>query len=182
MSCSVLAGIFNEKQLKTDDCSLHLQNVSLYIISVAINFIIASAAIFNDNEFDFASELKTISSSTSILIVLTLAAAGIMSSLVIRHFDSVTKGVASASETVLTSLIEYFWFGHTFMAPEMIGISLVSAGTVLYTMRPRAVKRFTTKTLIRVVMFTCFVATGSMNYNKLFYTDPHVQYDMVRFC
>jgi len=194
MSCSVLAGILNEKQIKSDDSSLYLQNVSLCIISIAINLVIAGGAIFQDNEFDYVSEAQKLSSSASILIVLTLATAGIMSSLMIRHLDSVTKGVASSSETVLTSLIEYFWFGHGFLAPEIIGISLVSAGTVLYSIPPRSSwmmgkttkspsirvdMRLTSKTLMRVVMFICFAATVSMHYstNSLF----RAQYDLVRF-
>jgi len=168
--------------------------MSLCIISIAINLVIAGEAIFQDNEFDYVSEAQKLSSSASILIVLTLATAGIMSSLMIRHLDSVTKGVASSSETVLTSLIEYFWFGHGFLAPEIIGISLVSAGTVLYsiplrsswmmrktTKNPsiRADKRLTNKTLIRVVLFIYFAANVSMHYstNSLF----RAQYDLVRF-
>ena len=65
-----------------------------------------------------------------------------MSSMVLRYENSITKGVASASETILTSMIEFFCYGYTFMIPELFGIMLVGVGTVLYSF-PRIPKRKT---------------------------------------
>ena len=133
MSCSVMAGICNENLLKNDDCDQYLQNICLYVNSIAINLLIGAGFMSSKEEVDFASEMEMLMSPISISIILTLATAGIMSSMVLRYENSITKGVASASETALTSLIEFCFYGYTFMMPELFGIMLVSAGTVLYS-------------------------------------------------
>jgi hypothetical protein len=84
--------------------------------------------------------LENLVSPSAILIVLSLSIAGIMSSLVLRYENSITKCVASASETICTSLIESFWFGRSFKTTEWLSILLVSTGTVLYTKDSIALK------------------------------------------
>jgi drug/metabolite transporter (DMT)-like permease len=139
--CSVLADIYNEKLLKNDTCSQHLQNICLYLNSIAVNVILGAVivSITRSNDEPFAMDLeinKLVSPTSSILIVLTLSMAGIMSSMVLRYTSSITKGVASASETVFTSLIEYFWFGRVYNIPEFLGILLVSTGIAVYSIHP----------------------------------------------
>ena len=133
MSCSVMAGIYNKNLLKNDGCDQYLQNISLYVNSVVINLLIEAGFMRSKEKFDFASEMEMLVSPISISIVLTLATAGIMSSMVLRYENSITKGVASASETILTSTVEFFCYGYTFMMPELFGSMLVGAGIVLYS-------------------------------------------------
>jgi len=181
MTCSVLASVYNEKMLKTNNCNWLLQNISLYINSVVINLvIIASSAVFqvqNDEIHIGLSEMRSLMSSpTSILIVLTMATGGIIASMVLRHVDSVTKNVAGATTMVLTSLLEYFFFEHYFMAPEIIGIVLVSAGSVLYNIPASTlielltkresdsinvgIKRSSSRTMVKLLLFTVFFIAG----------------------
>ena len=142
MTCSVMAGIYNEKLLKNDRCDQHVQNICLYVNSIAINLLILGAGLFmkQREEWRIVSELAMLMSSRSILIVIFLAIAGIMSSVVIRFENSITKGVASASETVLVSMIEFFCYGRGFFLLEIFGIMLVSVGTVLYSFSGPSIK------------------------------------------
>lgn len=140
MSCSVMAGIYNEKLLKHDVCNQYLQNICLYFNSVIINLLIGTGFMRSKESISFASEMEMLMTPISILIVLTLATAGIMSSMVLRYENSITKGVASASETILASMIEFFCYGYTFLIPELFGIILVGVGTVLYSF-PQIPKR-----------------------------------------
>jgi drug/metabolite transporter (DMT)-like permease len=136
--CSVLAGIYNEKTLKNDTCSHHLHNICLYLDSIAVN-VIVGLVIFavnggnDDGPIISHLQIENLLSPSAILIILTLSIAGIMSSLVLRYENSITKCIASASETICTSLLEFFWFGRSFKTTEWISIFLVSMGTVLYT-------------------------------------------------
>ena len=142
MACSVMAGIYNEKLLKNDVCNQYLQNICLYVNSIGINILIVGGIVISGKyEFDFASEMKTLMSPISISIVLTLATAGITSAMVLRYENSITKGIASASETALTAMVEWFWYGRVFMVPELFGITLVSAGTALYFFSPSTRKK-----------------------------------------
>jgi drug/metabolite transporter (DMT)-like permease len=142
MACSVMAGIYNEKLLKDDVCNQYLQNICLYVNSIGINILIGGGIVISrKDEFDFASEMKMLMSPISIAIVFTLATAGITSAMVLRYENSITKGIASASETALTAMIECFWYGRVFMVPESFGITLVCAGTALYFFSPSTRKK-----------------------------------------
>ena len=73
-------------------------------------------------------------SSKSIAIIFVLAAAGIMSSLVLRYENSITKGVASASETIIVTIIQCVWYKDVLSYSEITGVFLVTVGTVLYSL------------------------------------------------
>ena len=143
MSCSVMAGVYNEKLLKNDKFDQNLQNICMYLNSIVINLLIGSLSSATTTTttsegglIDILSEMRRLFKPISMLTVLLLAGAGIMSSMVLRYENSVTKGVASACETVLASLIEFFCYGHVFGISELFGIVLVSIGTILYSFSP----------------------------------------------
>lgn len=141
MLCSVFASIFNERLLKNIDSSQHLQNICLYINSVAINAILGVARyVTNEKEINFTAVVDMILVPVSLIIISILSLIGILTSTILRYENSVTKGVASASETVLTSMIEYLYFGERYKISEIFGILLVSAGTLIYSIPPELVK------------------------------------------
>lgn len=144
MYCSVFAGIYNEKILKDHDENQFLQNISLNIDSIIINILIGLVEVvrlkrrnvLDPNMTHLGINTFKKSPASAVMIVLTLAIAGIMSATLLRYVTSITKGVASASEIVLTSFIEYLYFGHLFGWQESLGIFFVSLGTVLYCVIP----------------------------------------------
>jgi len=142
VSCSVLAGIYNEKHLKHDECSQFLQNMALNITSVGFNTLIIASEIMRlrhgkhleNNILDLGIERFV--QPTTFLIVLTLAITGILSSAVLRYEDSVTKGVTSPIVMVAATIIEYFYFEHVFTTEEILSTFLVIVGTILYFVNP----------------------------------------------
>jgi len=138
MLCSVFAGIFNECLLKNINCNQHLQNICLYINSIAFNLVvgIVRGCVINDKDRNFMTFVEMILTPVSLIIISILALVGILTSTLLRYENSVTKGVASASETVLTSMIEYLCYGQHYKLSEIFGIFLVSAGTVIYSISP----------------------------------------------
>ena len=108
MMCSVMAGVLNEKLLKRDGIggghnkNPHMQNIALYINSIGINLLVVLYLhitlffkSYNDNQrhIGILAMLNSVmASSSSILTILTLAVAGIISSLVLRYENSITKG------------------------------------------------------------------------------------------
>jgi len=138
MSCSVLAGIYNEVLLKNDDFgSQFLQNISLTFTSMGLNVLVGMVEFVRLRrrglEIDiWAVGIKRLMTPASIAIVFTLAILGIMSSTMLRYENSITKGVTSGIVTVLVTLTEYLCFSHVFVRQEMLGIFLVCSGTVLY--------------------------------------------------
>jgi len=136
MSCSVMASVYNEKLLKNSNFDPHLQNISLYLNSIFLNFLISAFFMMKGGDLDFSSSARSLLSPSSIATVMLLAIAGLMSSMLLRHENSVTKGVASSSETGILTAIEYYLYGYTLMVSEMVAIVLISIGTILYSCSP----------------------------------------------
>ena len=138
MACSVMASVYNEKLLKQNPCNQHLQNICLCINSIVVNSIIFIFMNINDGS---SVTKKAVFSLASIKIVIALACAGIISSMVLRFVDSVTKGVASASETVLTCIIDVLFFDYTLTLMEAVSVCLVTAGTTIYSLKQTLPKK-----------------------------------------
>ena len=137
MSCSVLASVYNETLLKKTSVSPHLQNLCLCLNSIAANVIIGVIAratcIRKCGDVDLLGDLQLlVLSPQNVAVVLTLAIAGIMSSMVLRYENSVTKGVASATEVIFTTMIEYM-MGSNVMISDFMAATLVAFGTILYS-------------------------------------------------
>ena len=200
MSCSVSAGVYNEKLLKHVKCDQNVQNIALYVNSIGVNLLVVLAMqikIVVSGEGGMNSGggvgsmlanhlyiLKTLVASTSsVLIIFTLATAGIMSSLILRHENSVTKGVASASEIPLTTVIEYCYFGQVYQAPEILGVMLVTLGTVVYSLPASSTKNEHTENIFSVwrlvrrglicALFLLFASAHLMKIGTTF-TPSHV--------
>jgi uncharacterized membrane protein YidH (DUF202 family) len=136
--CSVLASVYNEKKLKQEVHHLHLQNACLYSVSILINLVVAitmppsmgGAGGITDI---ILSAKGAIISPMYAAIICTLAAAGVMTSLVIRYESSIVKGIASA-QCIHIPLIEKVIFGQGNITVVVLFASsaCVSAGIVLW--------------------------------------------------
>lgn len=142
MACSVIASVYNEKLLKHNDCDQQLQNICLYIDSIAINAIFFAATRLMSMESDSSSISAPTSNSSDAesaifspsmaLVVFALASSGIITSLVLRYVNSLTKSVASATETIFTYLIEISFFQYGIDCFEALSVLLVTAGAIMY--------------------------------------------------
>jgi hypothetical protein len=142
MACSVIASVYNEKLLKHNDCDQQLQNICLYIDSIVINAIFFAATRLMSMESDSSSISAPTSNSSDAesaifspsmaLVVFALASSGIITSLVLRYVNSLTKSVASATETIFTYLIEISFFQYGIDCFEALSVLLVTAGAIMY--------------------------------------------------
>jgi len=96
--------------LKTNNSShTQLQNCAMYACSIAINSVATLA--FAPANATVSSTLKHLTSWSQLCIITLLVAIGIVTSLLLRYIDSVSKAVASASETAITAIIGGLFFG-----------------------------------------------------------------------
>eukprot|EP00957_Ditylum_brightwellii_P174090 13255620-Ditylum_brightwellii.AAC.1 len=138
MACSVIASVYNEKLLKDDPCNQHLQNICLYINSIAVNVIFFAATKWMSRgaassiEKDSSGDASSIFTPSVILLVFILALSGIITSFVLRYVNSLTKSVASATETIFTYLIEVCFFHYGLEYFEALSVILVTIGVIVY--------------------------------------------------
>lgn len=142
MACSVLASVYNEKLLKYHESEEQQQNICLYMNSIAINLIIsfATAWIFSEDTSQPSFDTSVFTPSM-ILVILTLAMSGIITSFVLRYTNSLAKSVASATETSITYLIQISFFHQGLEFFEALAVLLVTCGAIIYATDKQANKK-----------------------------------------
>ena len=120
---STLAGVFNEKLLKTD-ASPNIQNLFMYINCVWMNFFFGQFS-NNTNSVEW----------TSIYIwpvILNAACLGVLTGFFLKYLSSVLKSIASAIELWLTAIASAMVFGYPIDFGTVAGIAIVSLGIYMY--------------------------------------------------
>ena len=135
MLFSVLGAVYNEKLVNNGAGMIvqHplLHNICLYSSSIVLHACIV--LIMVPSFRDVQDMLATIVSSVPLLaMTLTLAAVGILTSLILRHVGAVTKAAASAMETAIMAMIGYFAFGYEIPPYCALSIAFVLMGGHLY--------------------------------------------------
>eukprot|EP00667_Euglena_gracilis_P018050 EG_transcript_19117 len=130
----VFASVFNETLLKKQALlGVNLQNVCMYTHSI-----VANAAVLA-----FRGELGTALNPDNLApillspyvcpIALILASIGIVTSLFLKHLDSVRKSIASALEIFVDALLTWLIFGIPVGGATVLAVALVSGGIYLYS-------------------------------------------------
>lgn len=136
--CSCFAGVYNEFLLKdvgSSNVPLMLQNIFMYVNSIAMNVIFLvfngglAAAVTSEA---IASVCKPIVLS----VALNNGMAGITTSFFLKMFNSILKTFAGAIELLLTALLALVLFGVAVDAFMLISIILVSLAMYLYSTNP----------------------------------------------
>eukprot|EP00039_Didymoeca_costata_P026724 m.16519 g.16519 ORF g.16519 m.16519 type:complete len:364 (+) comp5717_c0_seq1:29-1120(+) len=143
VSCSVIAGIYNEKLLKgKQDFSapVMVQNSFMYFHSVVINMLVLlftgklGAAMEWDNVRD------VITNHTVVGIIINNAILGVCVSLFLKYLNSILKCFASAMEIFMTAFLAWLFFHVAFTLETALASLLVSVAIVLYFQYPPVVK------------------------------------------
>lgn len=146
MLCSVMATVYNEVLLKKYGSNINdhpqLQNVCLYMDSIFINmtafflyplFMVLISSTEAPNTSTLEESLSLLCSSVlPIAMILTLSAVGIVTSLMLRHVNSIAKAVASSSEFVVTTVLGNVFFGYHITYLISVSVALVAGGTYIY--------------------------------------------------
>ncbi len=132
MACSVMASVYNEKMLKQVKCDQYLQNICLYLNSIVINAAVFIFLVPTDN--NGGGQEASLLSKTSVMIVITLAAGGLMTAMMLRAAGSVTKCVVTTSITIVTCVIDVAFFNYKLVTPEAVAVTLVTLGSAIYSL------------------------------------------------
>ena len=129
IGCGVFSSVYNEFMLKKGDISVHLQNVFMYTHSLACNivWIVASGQAAHLRP----TAMLQLFNSTTLPIATLLASIGIVTSLFLKHLDSVRKGVASAIELFGDALLSWWFFSIAVKWPTFGAMFLCAAGIVV---------------------------------------------------
>ena len=144
LGCSTIAGVYNELLLKKkSEISLHLQNVFLY--SNAIAMISFSRMVSSSTSTGWQDYLIVLTTPSVLILVLLMSSVGIVTSLFLKHLDSVRKAMASALELVFLPLLSWFFFQTPLTFHLLLAVMCVSLGVYLYSHPKGDISFFTQK-------------------------------------
>eukprot|EP00042_Codosiga_hollandica_P014082 m.32198 g.32198 ORF g.32198 m.32198 type:complete len:330 (+) comp42261_c0_seq1:282-1271(+) len=137
MCCACGAGVYNEYLLKNRGGDVHvmIQNVFMYTDSIISNGLILG----------FNGELTTAFSSTNlasimnwnvIAIILNNAAMGVVTSLFLKHLNSILKTYAAAMDILTIALLSWFLFGIAIRFQTAVAIILIGSALYMYSLKP----------------------------------------------
>jgi drug/metabolite transporter (DMT)-like permease len=143
MMISVMVSVYNQRGVVKDDTfNEYLESIGLHVNSVVINMIISVCMLASRSDsssrdassVDWFGWKQWISSLDTLVIIISLAVGGLMSSQMMRYENSIVKGVVSASEIITVAIIQYVLFKDTLSLSDVMGILLVAVGVMLYRM------------------------------------------------
>eukprot|EP01064_Diplonema_japonicum_P015823 TRINITY_DN2374_c1_g2_i1.p1 TRINITY_DN2374_c1_g2~~TRINITY_DN2374_c1_g2_i1.p1 ORF type:complete len:328 (+),score=71.57 TRINITY_DN2374_c1_g2_i1:55-1038(+) len=136
----VFSSIFNEILLKEKgSAGVNLQNIFMYVHSIGCNFVwlllCPSKAVCKGNFWTAmdAENLKVIFHPKVLPIGIILASIGIVTSLFIKHLDSIRKTIASAIEIFVDAGLSWLIFSIPINMNTVGAIVLASSGVVMYS-------------------------------------------------
>eukprot|EP01064_Diplonema_japonicum_P023134 TRINITY_DN33587_c0_g1_i1.p1 TRINITY_DN33587_c0_g1~~TRINITY_DN33587_c0_g1_i1.p1 ORF type:complete len:353 (+),score=76.64 TRINITY_DN33587_c0_g1_i1:47-1105(+) len=142
ISCGVFSSVVNEYLLKEKGTAgVNLQNIFMYIHSFIVNvlWVFVLFPLYKGGSPSLSSFESLFSGSIVIFtvpIILILSSIGIVTSIFIKHLDSVKKTIASAMEIFVDTFFAFFLFGVGLGFKTALATSLAAASVVLYSKQP----------------------------------------------
>uniref|UniRef100_A0A336M608 CSON011419 protein n=1 Tax=Culicoides sonorensis TaxID=179676 RepID=A0A336M608_CULSO len=135
--CSCFAGVYNEYLLKKKgkDTDIYLQNIYMYIDSLACNILL----LFIQGDFFSAFDIKSIKQILQLnvlIIICNNCAIGIVTSFFLKHMNSILKTFASALELTFTAVLSYFFLKIPLNLSAVISIIIVCFAIYFYSKSP----------------------------------------------
>ncbi|KAF2355272.1 tRNA/rRNA methyltransferase SpoU type [Trinorchestia longiramus] len=136
--CSCFASVYNERILKSysADLSIVLHSFFMYIDSSLSNLVLLTLKGELISAFSSDALLKITTSPLVLLVVLNNAALGLVTSVFLKHLNSILKVFASAIEPGLLAVLCYIIFGYEVTVYTLLSIVLVAGATLLYALSP----------------------------------------------
>lgn len=171
--CSCLAGVYNEYLLKKKgpDTDIYMQNIFMYLDSLACNFILL---FMRGNLFNAltVTSIKQIIRLDVILIIVNNCAIGIVTSFFLKYMNSILKTFASALELSFTAILSYLFFSIPLNISTILAIIIVSISIYIYSQSP----------VINNSSTVLPVYSDQKNYDrdskKLLMSDSNEEYDL----
>ena len=139
--CSCFAGVYTEYLLKgyasCGEVDLWIQNMFMYSNSIVCNAVFL--VIFSEQKLETALEWDSIRSVLHIKVVLLVcnnAAMGLVTSVFLKHLNSILKNFASALELMLTMVLSWAIFGIQVTIFGILSTTSVVFAVQLYSRNP----------------------------------------------
>ena len=133
--CSAFAGVYNELLLKKQSVPANLQNIYMYLNSIAVN-IVYLICFTNPDTVKTAfsrQNWELVLGSRVAFVVLSTAFMGVTTSLFLKYLGSVVKSIANAVAVGVTALVSSVMFGTNLDNFTLLSITCVLVGCGLYT-------------------------------------------------
>eukprot|EP00744_Colponema_vietnamica_P010337 GILI01014618.1.p1 GENE.GILI01014618.1~~GILI01014618.1.p1 ORF type:complete len:313 (-),score=4.11 GILI01014618.1:1013-1951(-) len=125
-SLSAFAGVWNEKTLKHESASMHLQNCIMYSAGILFNF----AFIITSGQE--SSSVLSVSSYSPLILIILQAFTGTAVAAVIKYADNVVKTFASGLSLVIISVLNCVLFGQPFGIISVLGMLVLLIAIFMY--------------------------------------------------
>lgn len=136
MLSSTFAGVYNELLLKKQaKIPVNLQNVFMYLDSIACTGAMLALGLTGQSltEVARAETLLTLLSPIVLPMVLIMSGVGIVTSLFLKHLDSIRKAIASALELVVLPILSAILFGVPITIYTVAAVACVAFGVYIYS-------------------------------------------------
>jgi len=137
--CSVFAGVYNEYLIKGKgaDIDIMIQNVFMYLDSIACNMLLLGVKGDLSTAFTFEA-LASIANPFVLILIVNNAVLGIVTSLFLKQLNSVLKAFASALELVFTALLSWPLLGVPLTLHTAAALVAICTAVVIYAQNPVA--------------------------------------------
>lgn len=137
VTCSCLAGVYNEYLLKSNcqELNLYMQNIFQYFDSIICILVImtfegdVSSLFYQQTYQPFYNEKV-------LLVIFNNAAIGIVTSFFLRYLNSILKTFASGLELVFTAVLSWILFSIPIYMNTIVSIFVVTVATIIYSQNP----------------------------------------------
>lgn len=136
MLASTFAGVYNELLLKKQaKIPVNLQNVFMYADSILCTGAMLALGLTGQTLSEVArlETLRTLLSPVVLSMVLIMSAVGLVTSLFLKHLDSVRKAIASALELVVLPILSVVLFGVPITVYTVAAVACVAFGVYIYS-------------------------------------------------
>ena len=134
----MVAGVYNEyiiKRVAGSKTHLMAQNIYMCLDSIMFNLLVLIFGQTTSTK-DMVSDIKGLLQGFVILIILNNSLVGIVTSLFLKHLNSVLKSLASAIEIVLTAILSCIVLGIPIYWNTVIAVVLLTLAIVIYVKNP----------------------------------------------
>jgi len=138
--CATFAGMYVESLLKrkTKNISIHLQNIFMYINSIACNLLVLASGIGGHSLSSLISlsGISEVLSFHNMLIICNGAFIGLATAFFLKQFSSALKSIACAIEIVVIAIVSFYLFGTELGPSTVLAVVTVAAGIYIYSTNP----------------------------------------------
>uniref|UniRef100_M4B904 EamA domain-containing protein n=1 Tax=Hyaloperonospora arabidopsidis (strain Emoy2) TaxID=559515 RepID=M4B904_HYAAE len=134
---STFAGVYNEVLLKKQaSIPVNLQNVFMYIDSIVCTLAMLALGLTGQtaSEALTTANFGVLFSPYVLPMVLIMSGIGVVTSLFLKHLDSIRKAIASSLELVFLPLLSAVFFGQEITLFTAAAVCFVSFGVYIYSL------------------------------------------------